>query len=438
MEQLPQELINIICTFSTRNHLKQNLTISRSFQHASERASRGFAEFRLSRDNASELLNLYRGRCWQYLRHVRYKITLPPYYGRKLIDDGHEKSHRCRESLGELQEKDALFTEEIAFVFVTLHAVEQYRAGRIHLTLHTPIRAIRGVNCLHRKFVSWRLHLQSAHKLPRLKSVYALSVENSSLQRLVNPFKDDLSLSYVDLCILIDLAIHFPHVERLRCKLNAGDVWTADYASPLTNGYIIDYAGPCRDSRHDFGKALLCATLPTALGKVQLDFLCPLERTNRIDQTVQVPDLVSPATYDPFNSSLRLLSYQLQELELKVVADASLFWPADGAAAWPNLKSLYVAFHPSTPSGRWYFAGPHGDGRDTKGTNITEHSYPPLTDSYKDKALDEVADEFGYFIPRHITDQKLGVTSNDGILVPFLTAFAKAASNMPVREEAYL
>ncbi|KAH7393077.1 hypothetical protein BKA66DRAFT_457519 [Pyrenochaeta sp. MPI-SDFR-AT-0127] len=438
MEQLPQELVERICTFLTPDDLKKTLTVSRSLQHASERVSGAFAQFDLTRANAQAFLSLFRGRRWQYLRHVRFRTQLSPYcQDEETESDANDsgETHRCRESPQELQEKDAQFTKEIDFIFTTLRTIEDRSSiGKLQLTIYTPIRAVHDVACAHRKCVSWRLHLQNPDKLPKLNSVRALSLED---ENMIFPLEEERSLLHLDLRILIDLAVKLPYLEYLGCQLDGGRGWTHEYTSEEARQYTHDWAGPHRDSRHDLAKALEHASLPSTLRQAQLDFLKPLSSAELIDQTVQVPDLVNPAKHDPFSSSLQLFSYQLRKLELKAVVDASLFWPADGAATWPYLESIAIMFHISSPSGRWYFQGPNGDGHDTKGFEVTDASYPPLMDTPNDETLDEDADDNGVDVST-TTSCKFRVQPNDEVLVPFLTSFARAASNMPALKEACL
>ncbi|KAF2821655.1 hypothetical protein CC86DRAFT_302458 [Ophiobolus disseminans] len=436
MEQLPHELVERVCEFLTLDDLKKTLTVSSSFQYASERASGAYAHFDLTRDNAQQFIDLYNGRRWPYLRHVRFRTQLPPYEEDEQADEADEEpgeTHRCRESLEERQEKDTLFTDEINFVFSTLRTLEHSKLpGNFQLTIYAPVREVRGVVCAHRNCVSWRLHLKNPDALPQLNSVRALSLED---EILIFPLEEERCLQNIDLRILIDLAEQLPRLEYLGCKVDGGRGWTPDYESEEAREYLRDWEGPHRDSRHDFAKALESATLPSTLRQAQLDFLHPLSSPERIDQTIEVPDLVSPAQHDPFSSSLRLLSYQLRKLELKLVADASLFWPADSATSWPNLESVSILFHMSSPSGRWYFAGPNGDGRDTEGYEVTEASYPPLMDTLAEETLDEEAEDHGFQLS-NVTCNKFRVQPNDEVLVPFLTAFARAASSMPVLKEA--
>lgn len=318
-------------------------------------------------------------------------------------------------------------------MFATLRTAENdANSGKLQLTIYTPVREVR--TCPHRKNIGWRLHLQAPDKLPELNSVHALCLEDEAT---IDPLTEDKSLLKVDLRMLIDLSVKLPHLEFLGCKLGVGGGWTTELSSEAARHYSRDWAGPCRDTRHDFAKALETATLPSTLRQAQLDFLNPLSAAEWIDQSQKVPNMVSPVGHDPFSSSLRLLSRQLHKLELRVVADATLFWPAGGTAFWPNLESISILFHISSPSGRWYFEGLKGRDYDTDGFEVTSASYPPLQDTSDDENWDEDADDNGLDTST-IAARKFRVQPNDDILVPFLTAFGKATSRMPALKEARL
>lgn len=136
------------------------------------------------------------------------------------------------------------------------------------------------------------------------------------------------------------------------------------------------------------------AALPATLRNVRLNFLTPNMQVLRANQGERLPDLTTPHLYDPFSSSLRIVSYNLRRMELKGIFDKTLFFPIDGSRpAWPSLESLNVCFHISAPSGQWYFYGPNGEGRNDTGCQITEALYPPLENTDEDNTLDEYIED---------------------------------------------
>lgn len=148
-----------------------------------------------------------------------------------------------------------------------------------------------------------------------------------------------------------------------------------------------DHAGNLRDTRNHFADAIRDVKLPISLQQVQLDFINDIDEAISEQRRPQ-PDLVYPRLHDPFSSSLRSLSADLWKMELRVVADESLFWSHDGSTApsWPNLENLNVMFHIDSPSGSWYFQGPSGEEKHDKGDTIQEHlAYPPLDESESDE-----------------------------------------------------
>jgi hypothetical protein len=137
--------------------------------------------------------------------------------------------------------------------------------------------------------------------------------------------------------------------------------------------------------------------------------------------------------YDPFSSSLRLLSSQLQKLQLRAVVDGTLFWPAEGNRPfWPKLEILDVMFHMTTPRGGWYFEGLKGNGRASEGFLVDRSSYPPLGPDERDGVVDdsEESERMGRQWER-VQALQFRVIPNNEVLTPFLAAFAKAAANMP-------
>jgi hypothetical protein len=170
-------------------------------------------------------------------------------------------------------------------------------------------------------------------------------------------------------------------------------------ASEAISHYTQDWAGSRRDTRHDFGKALQerHSELPTSLKEVKLDFIDLFTLADSIDQRQPLPDLTKPALYDPFSSSLPLLSYQLRKLKLRTVVDETLFWLADGNEQfWPNLENLDIMFHMATPQGNWVFKRLKGNGCVSENFEINAASYPPRGPDEKYKTWDDRADNGDY------------------------------------------
>jgi hypothetical protein len=195
------------------------------------------------------------------------------------------------------------------------------------------------------------------------------------------------------------------------------------------HGVEYDFEGCARDSRIGFAQALAEKKLPGTLRNVQLDFLTdPAEHLHA--EEGGGPDLVSPATYDLFSSSLRSFALYLRRLDLRLMADSALFWPVeDGAVAcFPNLELLSIMFHPMAPSGSWYFHGTEGEGQYNIGYQVTPSMYPPLTSS----DLRNVNWHFEELAPSGIGSRYFRNVPNEEMMRPFLEAFARAAGNMHV------
>jgi hypothetical protein len=94
-------------------------------------------------------------------------------------------------------------------------------------------------------------------------------------------------------------------------------------------------------------------------------------------------------------------------------------------------------FHMVAPSGAWYFEGPRGEGRELIGYELDDSAYAPveLSDDIADSDCEDAEgdrcfDSRFYFHFR--------VCSNNELMRPFLSGFAKAAANMPDLRQAIL
>jgi hypothetical protein len=107
-----------------------------------------------------------------------------------------------------------------------------------------------------------------------------------------------------------------------------------------------------------------------------------------IDHRQAMPNLTPSLVHDPLSSSLRLLSYNLRTLNLRLVADETLFWPTDcSTPLWLSLESVCIMFHIISPSGKYYFNGPE-ETDTTLSFHTTDTSYTPLTQNEADEMVD--------------------------------------------------
>jgi hypothetical protein len=444
MNSLPPELIDRISSYLDRDDLKRTLFLSRQFQEAAERYSGAFREFTFKdinhepqklldafkpkpkkTDSYTEFLKAYRGRRFRYLRYVEVRTSFPRLrHPLADLDD-----FPCRESREELRQKDEMFTNQIKLVFMTIKAVEDYVTqahgpGRIEVVILTPLRLVDREFCRHRVSSAWRLHLLRPGNLPELASVRSLSIcnpaeyfEGSNYWRFHQGHF--YAFSRLDPRVLIDIASRFANLEYLGCQLGVEEGRSTDQY-PTLQHFEHDFEACARDARRDLAKALQSTVLPATLRYVQLDFLIQLDQEERGGG----PNLlIGSARHDMLSTSLRVFTANLRRLDIRLIADETLFWSSD--MSWPNLEFLSVMFSPTTPSGSWYFRGASGEGENDVGYEVTDNMYPPLeTGNAQD-------------MPWHNADahhssndyvSKFRSVPNDETIRPFLAAFAEAAS----------
>jgi len=446
MDDLPQELIDRISSFLDPSDLSNTLTVSHKFRLAAERYCRAYNSFALHSwdESKQQLLKTFskHPRRFTYLRDVVLYTELPDLRVRKRrkmkdvvvsLED-----LACRESQEDLDANDEFFTKQIVFLFETLKGFEDaareqgHGPGRITLTIVAPDRHVDAEICLHRRYTSWRIHLLRPASLSTLKCIHSLRIEGGDQQDPIDHDEIDTVVCRLDLRLVLDLITKMPELENLSW-VGGGDEWTPSSRSAAIAHYYRNYEGPRRDSRYNFAEALAIATLPKSLRNASLNFLYPLDHSEETDQRGNLPDLIAPSSHgDPFSSALRTLSHQLRRLNLRILADSTLFWPSDPAAdvpSWPNLEDLHVYFHHASPAGTWYFQGPEGEGSQTSSYAVTTEMYPPLADNDDDRDWDLCTAEEGY-------DEDGGVNAwfriapSEQSLLPFLTAFAKTAEQM--------
>ncbi|KAH7385736.1 hypothetical protein BKA66DRAFT_490929 [Pyrenochaeta sp. MPI-SDFR-AT-0127] len=424
MDQLPQELISKICSYLPEDDLPNIYYVSTKFRKSAEDQAkwhrRGIWE--LTKKNKQSFLNDYSGFRLRYL----YEVKFNPYFPKLDVNNC-----GCCESTDEQHEKDQMFTEQIQDLFATLKTVEERAGernrGNYRLTIYSPYQDWSGQPCNHRKHMYWRTHLLEPETLPELMSVRYLGIENGHFE------------AKLDYRILIDLSTRLPNLGSLECHIGA-DEWTPSYQDAPAKCTTWEYDGPRRDTRHDFGKAITTTNIPRSLWRVDLDFLCrrAMAEADSIHHWKTMPNLVSPATKDPFSTSLRILSSFLRVLTIRAQVDDSLFWPEDGSTPnWPYLQNVSIMFHMVSPSGAWFFEGPRGEGRESIGYEVNESSYPPLEPTDDDDVFDWECNQWHSSF-ESTSQYWFRISPNEKILGPFLASFAKAATNMPKLEKAVL
>lgn len=439
MDKLPQELIDrIFWRYLTGDDFQNTLTVSKTFQLATERASCRYRTSRLTESKLERFVDIYSGHRLDYLNSIQYRTRFLPLLKRTRGVTPADNDSTCRDSVADLQVMDETFTRQIAALFAALKTLEGRMAGkRIHVKIFTPSRYVES-GCLHRKYVGWPVHLLSPATLPQIYAVGSLVVMQQSAGQTYLEEANETPAK-LDLRVLLDLCVKLPNLEYLGCKLVSDD-WTSSHVSKVIRHHTRPWEGPQRDTRHEFAKTHQTSNLPKTLRRIRFRFIDPFKFAENIDQLQLLPNLVKPALHDPFSSSLRLLSCNLRKLQLRVVADETLFWPSDGSIPhWPNLECLDVMFHMATPKGTWYFQGPKGEGKRKLGFEISSTSYPPTGPNDTDAYWHEYANrEWGGSSWEETEKVQFRIIPDDEVLSPFLTGFAKAALYMPSLKKAAL
>lgn len=438
MNSLPQELVDKIASFLDRKDLGAIVLLSRKLRYAAEYHSGAFAEARLRAD--SEVLrkfsSIYRGHRTSFLRVIVLDTSVPGVYDD--YEEGYEgyPEQECRDTEKDLQTMNEAFSREMSIMFSAISAFEKdtHDLGRIQLIIYTPDRYVCGGECFHRKFPGWRVRMLSPSlRLPQLSSVCSLEVTNCGSTEHAEPEK--LFQCHIEYRTILDIARRCPNLDTLKCSLG-GTEWFGNFLNEALKSSCQDWAGPRRDSRHGFGDAIrgIHEALPR-LRSIDLDFLCPLKYMEFFDERSSwpsiLPDLVHPAPYDPFSSSLRILSQHLRTMHLRVIADDTLFWPTenDNTITWPNMESMNIMFSNSHPSGLYYFSGQPST---MPGYEITPEHYPPLIQTDLDREDDSDDDAIYDFDSNDVSHVCFTrVFPQEPALTQFLGAFAKAAGRMP-------
>ncbi|EUC33925.1 hypothetical protein COCCADRAFT_4650 [Bipolaris zeicola 26-R-13] len=96
MNNLPQELVDEICSYMPREDLKHVLMLNRQFRYGAERCSGFFDEYTIKEDI--------------------FKPMLPP-----VLKSPDSEELPCRESAEEIREKDEPFTRQVQHLFNVQH-----------------------------------------------------------------------------------------------------------------------------------------------------------------------------------------------------------------------------------------------------------------------------------------------------------------------------
>ncbi|KAF2870073.1 hypothetical protein BDV95DRAFT_629382 [Massariosphaeria phaeospora] len=424
MDQLPQELVDRICSYLDAEGLRTTYNVSSKLRRAAEEhAEQHRTQSRdLTHVNERAFVSRYGGFRLRYLEDVEFTTSFGDL-------DAFADGYDCRESADEQHHKYSMLTYHIQDLFRILKMVEERAGdrnrGKYQLTIYSLPQDYTNneYRCPHREHEQWRTHLTEPETLPYIMSVQSLELPNGG---------DRAKLDYR---VVLDLISRFPNLECLDCHLGNYE-WTPRYKHEPANTLIYDYDGPRRDTRHSFGDAIKTIIIPESLQHVNLDFL--RDDADDLDHWKAMPNLVSPALKDPFSTSLRILSYHLKEITLRVQADETLFWPQDGSTpVWPHLQYIRVMFHMVSPSGTWYFEGPGGEGGGSTGYEVNESSYPPLEATEEDKFLDAESKAWRRGL-WNTSDFCFRISPSESTLGPFLASFAKAAANMPALKSALL
>jgi hypothetical protein len=436
MDQLPQELIDRISGYLSPNDLKNTLLLSHSFRFSAEKYSGAFSAFELHEGNVQRFIDTYHGHRLLYLRSVEFWIRLPRV---------ESICSSLRDGVEQLNANDKSLSRQIALLLEAFRKIEEHSGniGKFTLTIYTPKRAIP---IEHRplsfqQHLSWRVRLLEPETLPSIGSIRSLDIQ----QAMVRP-GEVIDTGYVlepvklDYGVMVDLLAKLPNLEYWGCRIG-GDEWEPEWPQEWKNHYTRDWAGPRRDTRKDFAKALLQHTgMPQSLRRVRLDFLHDLLFSERINHHAQQPDLVNPAINDHLSLSLHHLSQSLRRVHIRAVVDESLFWPKNDAITipnWPHLETLVVMFHMVSPSGKYYFTGLNNEGASTLGYSVTDTSYPPLeTTDYDERMLQDMSDEGAQL--SETRNCHFRIVPNDEVIQPFLEALAKAATTVGKLKEAAL
>ncbi|EUC44119.1 hypothetical protein COCMIDRAFT_6528 [Bipolaris oryzae ATCC 44560] len=126
MNDLPQELIDEICSHLPRDDLQDVLTLSRQFQYSAEKYSGFFEKYTLDTGNSAEFRSRFLSYRLLYLQEVIFRPTVPRFNWRG--EDGEPVPYR--ETADEVRRRDESFTNQIQWLFHVFRSIED-QAGEM-------------------------------------------------------------------------------------------------------------------------------------------------------------------------------------------------------------------------------------------------------------------------------------------------------------------
>ncbi|RMD40220.1 hypothetical protein DV735_g4914, partial [Chaetothyriales sp. CBS 134920] len=373
--------------------------------------------------------------------HYRYHVEFP------LLDDSDESPLPCREPPDVFEVFNSSFGTSINKLFDALQEFERLskthdgdglvRKKGLSLEICVNNQSFARSRCYHRLFHSRRLFLRDPAALPDLQSVTKLGMGPYRYGGCRNAANENVRP--VSLRVPLELMTHLPALRELECRWMWEHMPIAFTLQTLRQ-LSWPWAGPWRDSRHEFGEAVqqLHDQFPSSFTKARLWFWQPHRFSSDDNQGLQLPDLIRPAEADPFSLGLRTLASHLEELDLRAIVTPDLF---RAPIAWPRMKRLRVEFHPWCPDGTWYFVGPRGENPYPEGGyEITpEEHYPPVGYHAEDDAIDEEYEEQeGTEEEEERDTDAFRIEPSQHKIELLLSAFAEALKGMPALEEAEL
>lgn len=446
MVHLPPDIIKRIVSYYD-GPATNLLTVSRDFQDVIEEHL--WPHICVNESTIRRFRGACHGNRISLIRSITFRLRFA-----RLHRDAHRidrPRYKCRLSMKQAHADNELFTRQISLLFAVLRTLEYRGAetghpmGKVALEIASMAHGEdeeEEVTPSHRRYHSWRLCLLNRRSLPSLRSISSLEFSRE--------LSDDaeIELHPVDLRVLIDLASKLPGLKSLK-SLYLHERFSESYlCRPKAAASRDPWIGPMRDSRIEFARAVGEALAKSAAQRMpdleclELHFWKHPARCLSIEETAPVADMLGPLLYDPLSTAIRLISVKLVHLDLRVIADSTLFWPhkseRGAVPAWPHLKTLAVEFHPATPRGTWYFCGRMEEGRaGEKGYAITQLDYPPTG----------VGGKYWEYVPDNPVKERSETESEsdiyrtnpiDEVMEPLLEAFGRALGCMPALQNAEL